>query len=85
MYLAKQCGIPASSIYLRGLEQLEVWIKTFPDVAGKADLDPIDSPLTVSLDDLAEVVQALARQRNEVSAVLDDPQKLNSCRTNGAC
>ena len=29
--------------------------------------------LTVSPDDLAEVVQALARQRNEVSAVLDDP------------
>ena len=72
-YLAKQCGIPASSIYLCGLEQLEVWLKTFPDVAGKADLDPIDSPLTVSPDDLAEVVQALARQRNEVSAVLDDP------------
>ena len=72
-YFAKQCGIPASSIYLCGLEQLEVWLKTFPDVAGKADLDPIDSPLTVSPDDLAEVVQALARQRNEVSAVLDDP------------
>jgi hypothetical protein len=72
-FLAQQCDIPASSIYLCGLEQLEVWLKTFPDVASKADLDPIDSPLTVSPDDLAEVVQALARQRNEVSAVLDDP------------
>jgi len=72
-HLAAQCGIPASSIYLCGLEQLEVWLKTFPDVAEKADLDPIDSPLIVSSDDLAEVVQALARQRSEVSAVLDDP------------
>ena len=72
-FLAQQCDIPASSIYLCGLEQLEVWLKTFPDVASKADLDPIDSPLTVSPDDLAEVVQALARQRNEVSPVLDDP------------
>lgn len=72
-YLAAQCGIPASSIYLCGLEQLEVWLKTFPDVAGKADLDPVDSPLIVSPDDLAEVVQALARQKDEVSALLDDP------------
>ena len=75
-YLAKQCDIPASSIYLCGLEQLEVWLKTFPEVVGKADLDPIDSPLTVSPDDLAEIVQALARQRNEVSVVLDDPPTL---------
>ena len=72
-FLAQQCDIPASSIYLCGLEQLEVWLKTFPDVASKADLDPVDSPLTVSPDDLAEVVQALARQRIEVSSVLDDP------------
>jgi hypothetical protein len=72
-YLAAQCGIPASSIYLCGLEQLEVWLKTFPDVAGMADLDPVDSPLIVSPDDLAEVVQALARQKDEVSALLDDP------------
>lgn len=72
-YLAAQCGIPSSSIYLCGLEQLEVWLKTFPDVVGKADLDPVDSPLIVSPDDLAEVVQALARQKEGVSALLDDP------------
>ncbi len=72
-YLAAQCGIPSSSIYLCGLEQLEVWLKTFPDVVGKADLDPVDSSLIVSPDDLAEVVQALARQKDGVSALLDDP------------
>ena len=32
-YIASQCGIPESSIYLCGLEQLEVWLKRFPDVA----------------------------------------------------
>lgn len=72
-YIATQCGIPASSIYLCGLEQLEVWLKTFSDVAGKANLDPVDSPLIVSPDDLAEVVQALARQKDGVSTLLDDP------------
>lgn len=72
-YIAAQCDIPASSIYLCGLEQLEILLKTFPDVAAKADLDPVDSPLIVSPDDLAEVVQALARQKDAVTTLLDDP------------
>jgi hypothetical protein len=72
-YIANQCDLPAESIYMCGLEQLEIWLKTFPDVPKLAELDPVDSPLTVSPDDLAEVVQALARQRDAVSAVIDDP------------
>jgi len=72
-HIASECGIPASSIYLCGLEQLEIWLKRFPDVAKEADLDPVDSPLIVSPDDLAEVVQALARQKDGVLALLDDP------------
>jgi len=72
-HIAKECGIPEASIYLCGLEQLELWLKTFPGVAKLSNLDPIDSPLIVSPDDLAEVVQALARQKDGVTAVLDDP------------
>jgi hypothetical protein len=72
-HIAAQCDIPVASIYLCGLEQLEIWLKTFSDVATKADLDPVDSPLIVSPDDLAEVVQALARQKDAVTTLLDDP------------
>lgn len=72
-HIASQCGIPTSSIYLCGLEQLETWLKRFPVVAKEADLDPVDSPLIVSPDDLAEVVQALARQKDGMMALLDDP------------
>ncbi|WP_186012146.1 ABC-three component system protein [Burkholderia gladioli] len=72
-YIACQCDIPASSIYLCGLEQLEIWLKRFPEVAREADLDPVDSPLIVSPDDLAEVVQALARQKDDMVALFDDP------------
>lgn len=71
--IASQCGIPSSSIYLCGVEQLETWMKRFPEVAKEVDLDPVDSPLIVSPDDLAEVVQALAQQKNGVVALLDDP------------
>lgn len=72
-YIANECGIPKASIYLCGLEQLEVWLKTFSEVPKLVNLDPVDSPLIVSPDDLAEVVQALARQKDGVSVVLDDP------------
>lgn len=72
-YIASECGIPVSSIYLCGLEQLEIWLKRFPEAAKEADLDLVDSPLIVSPDDLAEVVQALARQKESLVALLDDP------------
>lgn len=71
--IAKECCIPESSIYLCGLEQLEIFMKNFPDVPRKANLDPVDFPLIVSPDDLAEVVQALARQIGDVFTVIDDP------------
>lgn len=71
-YIATQCEIPVSSIYLCGLEQLELWLKRFPEVAREAELDPVDSPLIVSPDDLAEVIQALARQKDGLVTLLDD-------------
>ena len=72
-YISQECDIPESSIYLCSVEQLEIFMKRYPDVPIRADLDPVDSPLIVSPDDLAEVVQALASQKGEISDVLDDP------------
>lgn len=72
-HISAQCKIPSSSIYLCGVEQLENFLKNFPEVAGLAKLDPVDSPLIVSPDHLAEVVQALARQQSGLGALLDDP------------
>jgi hypothetical protein len=42
-------------------------------VATNADLDLVDSPLIVSPNDLSDVVQAVARHKDVVKAVLDDP------------
>jgi hypothetical protein len=72
-HIAVICELPESSIHLCGLEQLESWLKEFPDVPGKANLDPVDSPLIVSPDDLSEVVQALARHMEGAAATLDVP------------
>jgi len=72
-HLATSCNLPLGSIMLCGTEQLELWMKSFPGVPGQADLDPVDSPLIVSPDQLADVVQALARNKADLAAVLDDP------------
>jgi hypothetical protein len=71
-YISQLCVLPPGSIYLCGVEQLELWMKTFSDVPRLVNLDPVDSPLIVSPDDLAEVVQALARSQLAVSEVIDD-------------
>ena len=75
-HIAKECAIPEVSITLIGVEQLELLLKYFPDAAKAADLDPIDSPLIVSPDDLAVVVQAFARQREAIATVLDTPPSI---------
>ncbi len=72
-YLSRECGISESSIYLCGIEQLELWMKRFPNVPKIADLDPLDGPLIVSPDDLAEVVVALAQQGPMVKQIMDHP------------
>jgi hypothetical protein len=66
-----QCGIPESSIYFCGLEQLEIWLKRFPQVAADAELDPVDSPLIVSPNELAEIIEAFVKQKDSITASLD--------------
>jgi len=72
-YISTECQIPVSSIGLCGIERLEIWLKAFPKVATQASLDPIDCPLIVTPDDLAEVVQALVLHKADVQQGLDDP------------
>lgn len=72
-YISKRTGVPVASIYLCGIEQLEIWLKKFSGVATLASLDLVDSSLIISPDDLSEVVQAFAKHKDVVKALLDDP------------
>jgi len=58
--ISKTCGVPLGSIALYGVEQLELWLKRFPDAVRIADVDPVDSPLLLGPDELAEVVEHMA-------------------------
>lgn len=72
-YLSKECNLPEQSIMLCGLEALELWLKTFANIPAIARLDPLDSPLVVSPDELAEVVEALARHMNAAADMVEMP------------
>lgn len=72
-HLSKEIGIPLGSLYLCGIEQLEVWLKTFPRVTILANIDPVDSPLIVSPDELAELVEAFARNQQILQSAVDKP------------
>ncbi len=72
-YIARECGLPEGSIGLFGIEQIELLLKSHPDIPSKANLDPIDCPLIVSPDELAEVVSALSRQWTEVAKAIQHP------------
>lgn len=72
-HLAKACGLREQSIMLCGLEALELWLKVFSDIPTIARLDPLDSPLVVSPDELAEVVEALAKHMDRAADTMDAP------------
>lgn len=72
-YISTQCGIPLTSIFLCGIEQLELWLKFYPRIPEIVNLDPIDSPLNLSPDDLSEVIQAFAKHKDVFSEIIDIP------------
>lgn len=72
-FLSTTCGLPEASIALFGLDDLEMFLKIHPVIADQADLDPVDSPLIVSPDELAEVVTALARHKDHLGEAVDTP------------
>ncbi len=72
-FISERCDIPQTSIYLCGVDQLELWLKKFPEVPKNADIDPVDSPLIVSPEELAEVIEALVDNKDSLGKVMDDP------------
>lgn len=71
--ISSACGVPTGSIFLCGIEQIELWLKRFRSIPEIAGIDPIDSPLIVSPEDIAEIVAAFAQHRHGMMSILDDP------------
>lgn len=71
-YVAEKSGLPMESVLLCGVEQLEVWLRRFPQAVGMACIDAVDSPLIISSDELAEIVEVLSTSLGSVLPRLDD-------------
>lgn len=77
-HLLNTCGLPSPSIYLCGVEQIEEWLYRFSDIPATLNLDPVDSPLIVSPFDMAAVVEAFARNREEVIGLIETTEILRT-------
>lgn len=60
-HISEKCDIPELSISLFGLERIEMLLVEFANIASKVNLNPIDSPLIISSDELAIVIQEFAK------------------------
>ncbi len=69
--ISSQCGVQEGSVAICGLEGLDLFMKSFPHIAATANVDPVDSPLLVSPDMLAEVIECLAKHAPNLNAALD--------------
>jgi hypothetical protein len=72
-HICKECNLPEPSVSLCGIEQLEMWLKRFREAVTMAEIDPLDAPLLVSPDDLAEVVEHLAEHLKKDPLALSPP------------
>jgi hypothetical protein len=71
--IAKECGLPLLSVSLCGLNSIELYMQTYPDVPGVAGLDPIDSPLIISSDQIAEIIEAMVVNKAAAEELVDQP------------
>ena len=67
-FISERTGLADDRIMLCGNELMEDWLKMFPQVAVEAKIDPIDSPLNVSPQELAEVVLLLEKNKELVKS-----------------
>ncbi len=70
-YIAEKSGIKDGSVRLFGIEQIELYLKKYPDIVRTAEIDPIDSPMLVSPHDLAEIIEGLAKYPDITKDIID--------------
>lgn len=71
-FIAENCGLNASNIKLIDVESIELYMKHFPEIESIANIDPLDSPLIFSPDELSQVVSVLGAQINSITGEFQD-------------
>ena len=65
-YISETTGIRLDAIAILGINEIERHIKSFPHIARAADIDPVDCPLIIGPQELAEIIEALEKNKEEM-------------------
>ena len=78
-YMSEQTELDKQNIILIGIEDIEGYLKAFPDIPEKVDLNAFDMPLNIEPDELADIIIQI---KTEISNIYDlskiKPSKLKS-------
>lgn len=55
--ISDMTGMPIGNVALAGTQQLDDWLELFPDAKSSISINPLQTPLIVSPDDLADTIE----------------------------
>ena len=61
--ITKKTGLDKSNIHLMGIDDIEKYLKRFPHAVESANLNVFDEPLKITPDELAEIIEIFAKNR----------------------
>jgi hypothetical protein len=70
-YISNGVGLSEISVFLCGIEQIESFLRDFPDIPQKLNLSLFAAPLIVSPDELSKIVEAFANRSGELGAAIE--------------
>ena len=71
-FISEQTSIPIGNVALAGIEQLDIWLELYLDVRKSLSINPLESPLIVNPDDLANTIEGL---REAIKIVAPDEDR----------
>ena len=59
-FISDQTGMPIDKVALAGTQQLDDWLELYPEVKSSLAINPLESPLIVNPDDLANTIEGFS-------------------------
>lgn len=69
--ISDKTGMPLENVALAGTQQLDHWLELFPDAKASLSINPLQSPLIVNPDDLANIIEGF-REALQFTSIDED-------------
>ena len=77
--ISKKTGLDKSNIHLVGIDDLERYLKKFSSVRESANLNVLDEPFKITPDELAEIIEIFAKNKDTYPSI-DDLNKVKEIK-----